>query len=158
MIDLEQHDPRFAWKKREFALHCKVIRKSVSYFDKEENMQHTANIIMLEPLPSTEHSMFLTAWLPEPHMDTEENPSKIELPVWLEGPLNMATKVNVKRADKNHDRHYMLIMPLFMEKLINNNPDIKELRIKVFPEEKMEEFEMLMKSYKVLPDIHKDDF
>lgn len=158
MLDLEQHDPRFAWKKKEFALHCKVIRKAISYFDKEENMNHTANVIMLEPYPSTESAMFLTAWLPEEHMDTEENPSKIELPIWIEGPFNMASKVNVRRANKHHSAPYLLIMPLFMEKLINNNKDIKELRIKSFPEDKMEEFEMLMKSYKVLPDIHKDDF
>jgi len=158
MLDLEKHNPRYAWRSREFVMNCKVIRKTVSYFDPEENTNHTADLILLDPYPSSEHSMFLTAWLPEEHMDTIDNPSKIELPVWIEGPINMATKVNVKRAGSNHSKPHLLIMPIFMEKLINNNKEITELRIKVFPEDKMEEFEMLMKSYKVLPDITHDEF
>jgi len=129
-------------KKREYTMKCKVVRKSVSYYDDAYEGNSNADLVMLEPYEGTERDMFMTAYYQEaqPTKNGEGHmASRVELPAFVGSPCSMPSMLRLSWPNQICEHPHLAVMSYSMEKLLNSYKNIDTVEIKVFPYDKADE-------------------
>ena len=135
-MSVEFSDYQTELRKREFNLRCNIIRKKVDFHDDAYEGNSHADLVLLEPLETTEYSMFLSAYYSGamPLKNAEGFlTSKIEIPCFASMPIGQPTMVRLNWPNELHQKPHLMVISVAIEHLINSYKEISSIELKVFP-------------------------
>lgn len=143
-MGIEFTDGKKTLQGREFnLLGCKVLRKTISFFNDATEREETAKVILFQPnLESTESAMLLSAWYDDARPHHETGKSNVQLPVFI-GSVGMLARVRMQWPNKLCETPHFFLESVSVEELINGRESLEKVDLKVFPVDKLDELGLL---------------